>query len=43
MPIAGTISKITVCGAPSMNEIFDRAFEVIAAKIKVSPQDIEIL
>jgi len=27
MPFAGSISKIFVCGAPSMNEVFDKAFE----------------
>ena len=26
-PFAGSISKVFVCGAPSMNETFDKAFE----------------
>jgi hypothetical protein len=28
-PLAGSISKVFVCGAPAMNEVFDRAFEEI--------------
>lgn len=42
-PLAGQISKISVCGAPQMNETFDRAFEEIMSVIDVKPQDIEIL
>ena len=43
MPLKGSISKIYVCGAPAMNETFDRAFEKLQKDLSVSWKDIEIL
>ena len=40
---AGAIKKIFVCGAPSMNETFDRAFEDLQSQSLIKRQDIEIL
>ena len=42
-PLAGSINKIYVCGAPAMNEVFDRALEDLCPKLKMSQKDIEIL
>ena len=42
-PLAGNIKKVYVCGAPALNETFDRAFEELAPKLKVEWKDIEIL
>jgi predicted ferric reductase len=35
-PLAGSIKKVYVCGAPVMNEMFDRALEELAPKLKLS-------
>jgi hypothetical protein len=42
-PQITTLKKIFVCGAPSMNETFDRAFEDLAVQMQLNWQDIEIL
>jgi hypothetical protein len=42
VPLAGSIKKIFVCGAPSMNETFDRAFEDLLGDLKLSWKDVEI-
>ena len=43
LPGVGVIAKVFVCGAPIMNQTFDRAFEDIAAKLNLSWKDIELL
>lgn len=42
-PLAGSMKKVYVCGAPAMNEIFDRSLEQLAPKLKLAWRDIEIL
>ena len=42
MPLKGKIRKLYVCGAPSMNEVFDRPLETLAAQVDLKWQDIEI-
>jgi hypothetical protein len=37
------INKVFVCGAPTMNEVFDKAFEELAEPLGLSWKDIEIL
>lgn len=42
-PLAGQIRKLYACGAPSMNEIFDKALAPMISDLKLDPKDLEIL
>ena len=43
MPGVGVVAKVFVCGAPIMNQTFDKALEDIAPKLNLSWKDIELL
>ena len=42
-PLKGEVSRVFVCGAPSMNETFDQAFEKLHEELGLKPKDIEVL
>ena len=42
-PLAGKIRKIFACGAPSMNETFDRALGPMIKDLQLDAKDLEIL
>jgi NAD(P)H-flavin reductase len=43
VPFKGKIDRVYVCGAPQMNETFDRAFEELVGELELDWAKIEIL
>ena len=42
-PFAGEIARVFVCGAPEMNETFDKALEELQVELKIDEAGIEIM